>query len=276
VNRIDAKFGELRSRGEAALIPFISAGDPDLATTLKLLRALDRNGADSIELGVPFSDPMADGPTIQRASERALKGGASLSGVLEVVREFRQHSDIPLVIFGYYNPFFRYGLRRLIQEAKEAGVDGILCVDLPPEESGELKRWTSAHGLDTIYLLAPTSDVERIRLVAREGQGFIYFVSVTGVTGARSRFDNRLESLVARVRLYTSLPIGVGFGISTTKQAAWVASFADAVVVGSALIALMEREERNKEKVKQVSAFVARLKRAIRGVSKNSGSYSRS
>jgi tryptophan synthase alpha chain len=270
VNRIDAKFKELRSRGEAALIPFVSAGDPDLATTLKILRALDQNGADSIELGVPFSDPMADGPTIQRASERALKGGASLFGVLEVVREFRRHSDIPLVLFGYYNPFFHYGTRRLIQEAKAAGVDGILCVDLPPEESGELKQWTAAQGLDTIFLLAPTSDVERIKLVAREGQGFIYYVSVTGVTGARSRFEGRLERLVAQVRRYTSLPIGVGFGISTTKQAAWIASFADAVVVGSALIALMEGEERNKEKVKQASAFVARLKRAMRGAKRSS------
>ncbi len=268
MNRIDAKFAELRGRGEAALIPFISAGDPDLATTLKIMRALDQSGADSIELGVPFSDPMADGPTIQRASERALRGGTSLSDVLGVVRDFRRYSDIPLILFGYYNPFFSYGTRRLTLEAKAAGVDGILCVDLPPEESGELKRWTEAQGLNTIFLLGPTSNVERIRLVAREGQGFIYYVSVTGVTGARGRFEDRLERLVARVRRYTSLPIGVGFGVSTPAQAAWIASFADAVVVGSALINLIERQTRNQEKVKQGAAFVAHLKRAMKQAKK--------
>ncbi|MCZ6905951.1 MAG: tryptophan synthase subunit alpha [Deltaproteobacteria bacterium] len=268
MNRIDAKFAELRGRGEAALIPFITVGDPDLGTTLKIMRALDQNGADSIELGVPFSDPMADGPTIQRASERALRGGTSLSDVLGVVRDFRRYSDIPLILFGYYNPFFSYGTRRLTLAAKAAGVDGILCVDLPPEESGELKRWTEAQGLNTIFLLGPTSNVERIRLVAREGQGFIYYVSVTGVTGARGRFEDRLERLVARVRRYTSLPIGVGFGVSTPAQAAWIASFADAVVVGSALINLMERQTRNQEKVKQGAAFVAYLKRAMKQAKK--------
>lgn len=269
MNRIDERFAELRDRGEAALIPFVPAGDPDLATTLKVLRALEESGADLIELGVPFSDPMADGPTIQRASERALKGGTTLPAVLDLVRDFRRESRIPLVLFGYYNPFFRYGTKRLTRAAKAAGADGILCVDLPPEESGELKRWADAEGLDTIFLLAPTSDDERIRLVAQKGRGFIYYVSVTGVTGSRRQFEALLHNRVALVRRRTSLPIGVGFGISTPKQAAWIASFADAVVVGSALIEVMERAARNQEKVKQAGRFVAGLKRAMNKVSKD-------
>lgn len=268
MNRIDEKFSELRRRGETALIPFVTAGDPDIETTLEILRVLGRSGADCVELGVPFSDPMADGPTIQRASERALKRGASLPRILEMVREFRRRSEMPLILFGYYNPFFRYGLRRFTREARAAGVDGVLCVDLPPEESGDLRYWANAQGLDTIFLLAPTSDAERIRLVARKGQGFVYYVSVTGVTGARKRFEDHLNTQVARVRRYTSLPIGVGFGISTPQQAAWIASFADAAVVGSALIGVMEGTGQNREKVKRAGKFVARLKQAMDRVRK--------
>jgi tryptophan synthase alpha chain len=218
---------------------------------------------------------MADGPTIQRASERALKGGVTLQRVLGLVREFRRDSEMPLILFGYYNPFFRYGLRRFAREARSAGVDGILCVDLPPEESEEFKRWAEAEGLDIIFLLAPTSDRERMRLVAREGRGFVYYVSVTGVTGARKRFENHLHAQVARVRRTTSLPIGVGFGISVPEQAAWIASFADAAVVGSALIEIIEKAEPNREKVERAGRFVARLKRAMKGVSKKSYSLIR-
>jgi len=271
MNRIDEKFSALKSRGRTALITFITAGDPDLETTAKILRVLERSGADLVELGVPFSDPMADGPTIQRASERALQKGASLPRILRMVREFRRVSEIPLILFGYYNPFFRYGLKRFTREASRAGVDGILCVDLPPEESGELKRWTDARGLDTIFLLAPTSDAGRIRLVAQQGRGFVYYVSVTGVTGARRRFEDHLHAQVARVRRYTSLPVGVGFGISTPEQAAWIASFADAAVVGSALIEAMEKADQNQEKVKRAGLFVGRLKRAMNSVRKAAG-----
>jgi tryptophan synthase alpha chain len=268
MNRIDAKFIELRRRSKAALIPFVTAGDPDLATTLKIVRTLEKSGADLIELGVPFSDPMADGPTIQRASERALKGGTSLPRVLGLVRELRRQSEIPLILFGYYNPFLHYGLRRLAKAAQEAGVDGILCVDLPPEESAELKQWTDREGLDLIFLLAPTSHDERIKLVAREGRGFVYYVSVTGVTGARSRFQDHLHAQVARVRRATSLPVGVGFGVSRPRQAAWIASFAEAVVVGRALIEAIEKAPRREEKVKRAGAFVARLKRAMNDAEK--------
>lgn len=271
MNRIDEKFAALKSQGEAALIPFVTAGDPDLDATFQILRAVERGGADLIELGVPFSDPMADGPTIQRASERALSSGTTLPQILEMVRQLRRRSEIPLILFGYYNPFFRYGLKRFAHDLKAAGVDGILCVDLPPEESGELRRWTDPHGLDTIFLLAPTSDAKRIRLVSEQGQGFIYYVSVMGVTGARKRFEADLRAQVTRVRRVTRLPVGVGFGVSTPDQAAWIASFADAVVVGSALIAQIEKAKGWREKSKRAGAFVARLKRAMKRVSKKAG-----
>ena len=270
MNRIDATFAALKQRGETALIPFVEAGDPDLESTLQLLRALERNGADLIELGVPFSDPMADGPTIQRASQRALKHGTSVREILGLVRKFRRQSEIPLVLFGYYNPFFHFGTERLAQQAKEAGVDGFLCVDLPPEESRELKQGLDRAGIEQIFLLAPTSGTERVRLVAREARGFIYYVSVTGVTGARKRFVEPLEKQIARVRRATSLPVAVGFGVSTPEQAAWVGSFADGVVVGSALIHDLESARDKHERVIRAGRFVARLKRAMHAGSKKS------
>jgi tryptophan synthase alpha chain len=268
MNRIDQKFAELRKRGEAALIPFVTAGDPEIKTTLRILRALEAAGADMIELGVPFSDPMADGATIQRSSERALAGGTTLANVLGLVREFRRSSKLPIILFGYYNPFFHYGLERFVRDAKAAGVDGVLSVDLPPEESGELRRRAKKKGLHTIFLLAPTSDTARIKLAARMGRGFIYYVSVTGVTGARRALESELQAQVARIRRATSLPIGVGFGISTPAQAARIAAFADAAVVGSALIDVMERAGGNGRKVKNAGAFVARLKKAMRSAAK--------
>lgn len=274
MNRIDNKFTELKRRGEAALIPFVTAGDPEIRTTLKILHALEAAGADMIELGVPFSDPMADGATIQRASERALAGGTMLPHVLRLVREFRRKSELPIILFGYYNPFFHFGLARFAREAKAAGADGVLCVDLPPEESGELRRETDKYQLDTIFLLAPTSDIERIKLVARLGRGFIYYVAVTGVTGARRALEAELQSQVARIRRHTRLPIGVGFGVSTPEQAARIAAFADAAVVGSALIDVIERAGRNGRKAAEAGAFLARLKRGMRGARRRSVSSS--
>jgi tryptophan synthase alpha chain len=268
MNRIDTKFAELKKRGESALIPFVTAGDPNLSTTLRILRALDAGGADCIELGIPFSDPTADGPTIQRSSERALKDGLSLPRVLQLVRKFRQTSQIPIILFGYFNPFFRYGLKNFCRAAARVGADGILCVDLPPEESAELKRWTDNEGLDLIFLLSPTSGADRLRLVAQRGRGFIYYVSVTGVTGTRRALDAQLRAQVARVRRTTALPIGVGFGISTPKQAAWIASFADAAVVGSALVERIEKAQGSAEKARSAGAFVSTLKRAIKQVAK--------
>jgi tryptophan synthase alpha chain len=264
MGRIEDKFTELRERGEAALIPFVTAGDPDLGTTLEIIRALERGGADFIELGIPFSDPTADGPTIQRSSERALKHRLSLPKIFSVVREFRRHSKLPLILFGYFNPFFHYGLEGFCRAAATVGADGVLCVDLPPEESGELKQWSDAWGLDVIFLLSPTSGPDRIRQAAKQGNGFIYYVSVTGVTGARRSLDGQLRDQVARVRRSTSLPVGVGFGISTPEQAAWIAGFADAAVVGSALVQIIETANGAKQKAERAGKFVARLKSAMR------------
>ena len=263
MSRIDKTFAELKKRGEAALIPFITGGDPDLDTTLKIMRALDRGGADCIELGIPFSDPTADGPTIQRSSERALKRPVSLPAIFRLLRRFRESSQRPVVLFGYFNPFFRFGLEKFARQAAASGADGVLCVDLPPEESGELKRWTDAIGLDLIFLLSPTSGADRVELVGRASRGFVYYVSVTGVTGARRSFDDKLRAQVARVRQATSLPVGVGFGISTPEQAAWIASFADAAVVGSALVEKIEKAKGSSNKARQAGAFVARLKRSL-------------
>jgi tryptophan synthase alpha chain len=268
MSRIEKKFAELRQRGEAALIPFVTAGDPDLDTTLEILRALEKGGADCIELGIPFSDPTADGPTIQRSSERALKSGVSLRSIFRTLSAFRRSSEIPVILFGYYNPLFHYGVEEFCRQAARAGADGMLCVDLPPEESLELRGWADAAGLDLIYLLSPTSDIERIRLVGRSGRGFIYYVSVTGVTGVRRTFDDRLRSRVARVRRMTALPVGVGFGVSTPNQAAWIAKFADAVVVGSALVEIIAKAQGSAEKVRRAGAFIASLKRAMKRVRK--------
>lgn len=265
MSRIGKIFADAKARGEAALIPFITAGDPDLATTLKIMRALERSGADCIELGIPFSDPTADGPTIQRASERALKNGPiSLPAIFRLVREFRAGSAVPVVLFGYFNPIFRFGVKAFARRAAAAGADGVLCVDLPPEESGELQCWTDAAGLDLIFLLSPTSGAERLRLVARKGRGFIYYVSVTGVTGARRSLENGLRAQVERVRKVSALPVGVGFGISTPKQAAWIAGFADAAVVGSALVERIEKAKGGNAKAREAGAFIGQLKTAIR------------
>src|SRR6185369_9941646 len=184
MGRIEAKFNELKARGEAALVTFITAGDPDLATTEEVVLELERSGCDLIELGVPFSDPMADGPTIQLSSERALAAGTTLPGILDLVRRLRERTQVPIVLMGYFNPIFAYGAERFAADAAAAGVDGLLVVDLPPEEAAELKGATDERGLDLIFLLTPTSDRSRVEAVARLGSGFIYYVSVTGVTGA--------------------------------------------------------------------------------------------
>lgn len=260
--RIGRKLAELRARDEAALVPFLNHGDPEPALTLPLLYELERGGADLIELGIPFSDPMADGPVLQRSAERALAHGATLRGALDAVAEFRKRSAIPLILFGYYNPFFRYGLREIATDARAAGADGFLCIDLPPDEAGDLDRAARAEGLDVVYVLAPTSTEERVRKVVSRARGFVYFVSVTGVTGTRATLPENLESLVASVRRQTSLPVGVGFGISTPEQAARVAVFADAVIVGSAIARVIEAGPQ--DLVARVGSFVSSLKTAIR------------
>src|SRR5215471_8848900 len=262
--RIARKFLELRGCNEAALIPFIVAGDPDLATTRRLVLELEGRGADLIELGVPFSDPMADGPANQRAVARGLESGASLPAILSLVSELRQATQIPLILFGYFNPYLHYGCERLCRDAATAGIDAILTVDLPPDESGEMHKAARSSGLDPIYLLAPTTPLERSRRIAQKASGFLYYVSVAGVTGARAAVGSDVESKVNELRSVTNLPIGVGFGISTCEQAAKVASFADAVVVGSAISSLIEEHIAQGDVVSAVGNFVASMKEAIR------------
>jgi tryptophan synthase alpha chain len=262
--RIKRKFRELRARGEAALIPFVVAGDPDLDTTRRLVLELEARGADLIEIGVPFSDPTADGPANQRAIARGLGAGASLAAILSMVSDLRAQTQIPLILFGYYNPIFHYGCERLCADAARAGLDAILTVDLPPEEAAELSRPARAHGLDLIYLLAPTTPLERSRKIARVASGFLYYVSVTGVTGARAQLGADIASHMRALRSVTDLPIGVGFGISTPAHAAEVATLADAVIVGSAISLLVESHAPTGDVLAAVGSLVGAMKDAMR------------
>jgi tryptophan synthase alpha chain len=269
--RIAAKFTELRARDEAALIPYIVAGDPDLDRTRRMVLELEARGADLIELGVPFSDPMADGPANQRAAARGLAAGATIPAILSMVVELRRSTQIPLILFGYYNPIFHYGCDRLCADAARAGIDGLLVVDLPPEESRELAWPADAAGLDIIYLLAPTTPLERSRMIARSASGFLYYVSVAGVTGARANLAQDLPGNVRDLRTVTDLPIGVGFGISTPAQAREVAAFADAVVVGSAISQLIEAHAHSEGLVEIVGEFAGVLKEAMRTARQGGG-----
>jgi tryptophan synthase alpha chain len=261
LGRIADVFAALKEQDKKGLIPFITAGDPDLATTEQLLVALSQSGATLIELGVPFSDPMADGPVIQRASERALKHGFGLQEILDTAARARKQVDTPIILFSYYNPLLQFGLRRLAQAVKDAGVDGVLVTDLTPEESGEFEAELRAHGLEMIFLVAPTSTDERLRLVAEHASGFIYAVSRAGVTGTREAVSAEAEKLVNRVRQFSSLPVAVGFGISNAAQVADVHRYADAVVVGSAIVAEMERLESSPELVERTADFLTGLTR---------------
>jgi tryptophan synthase alpha chain len=266
MNRIDQTFSALRAQRAAALIPFLTAGDPDLDTTRELMRVAADSGADLLELGVPFSDPTADGPILQRAAEIGLQAGASLARVLELVADFRRESQLPIVLYGYYNPIFHYGPERFAADARRAGVDGALVVDLPPEEAGELLEWTRPADVHMILLLAPTSGPDRIRTVLRCARGFVYYVSVTGVTGVRPVQVESVRPVVERLRRATQLPIGVGFGISTPEQAAAIAGFADAAVVGSAIMRIVDTHRGSASLVGEVGGFIRRLKGGMRQV----------
>jgi len=263
-SRIATVFRQLRMRGESALIPFIFAGDPNLETTRRLVLELEARGADLIELGVPFSDPTADGPANQRAGARALAAGATLPAILAMVSELRKTTRIPLILFGYFNPILHYGCDRLCADAARAGIDGLIVVDLPPEEAAELARPARACGLDLIYLLAPTTPLERSSMIARSASGFLYYVAVLGVTGARAQLSAGLEDRVRALRGVTDLPIGVGFGISTPAQAAEIARFADAAVVGSAISLLIEQNVGSEGLIATVGEFAGALKAAMR------------
>lgn len=238
--RISNLFARKRVEGRKAFIAYLTAGDPSPAQTADLVLALERGGADLIELGVPFSDPIADGPVIQRAAERALKAGMTLPGLLRVVRKVRRTSDIPLLLFSYLNPLLRYGFEKLARDTADAGVDGVLLTDLCIEEAGEPVKRLRASGLDTVFLGAPTSTERRLKLVAEHSSGFVYLVSRTGVTGEQSSLSDAAAPLTRKMREFTDLPLAVGFGISTPAQVAEVARIADGVVVGSALVKCIE------------------------------------
>jgi tryptophan synthase alpha chain len=260
LGRIDKAFNELRREGKKGFIPFITAGDPDLAATADMLIELAQAGATVVELGVPFSDPMADGPVIQRSSERALKNDVSLRQIIELVRTVRKNIETPIILFSYFNPLLQFGLKRLAEEAKAAGVDGVLVTDLSPEEAGEFDSELRANELDMIFLIAPTSTDERLKLVAERARGFIYAVSRAGVTGVRTSVSGEAEKLVNRMRRFSSLPIAVGFGISNAAQVKDVHRYADAVVVGSAIVSEIERlQEATPELARQIGQFAKKL-----------------
>lgn len=261
--RIESKFNELTHKNKAGLVTYITAGDPSLEDTMDIILELENNGADIIELGIPFSDPMADGPAIQLASERSIKNGTTLTKVLEIVKQIREKTEIPIILFGYYNPFFAYGLKKFAEDAKMAGVDGVLVVDLPPEESEELRVHLEQNNLELIFLLAPTSTTERIELVSKYGSGFIYLVSVTGVTGERPKLEYSLDPLIKDIKSHSKLPVGIGFGVSSAEQAYSISKIADAVIVGSALVKIIEKNNKNKETLlNEMGSFVSKLSKA--------------
>lgn len=262
MSRLTQRLTALKKDNTKALVTFITAGDPDLATTEEMIHLLEDAGADIIELGVPFSDPMADGPTIQLSSERALAAGTTLTGILETVRNVRRSSSIPIILMGYLNPIHAYGYERFCRDAAAAGVDGVLLVDMPPEESDDFLLSASTHGLNVIFLLTPTSDASRIATVNRLGRGFIYYVTVTGVTGARQEISETLANELSRIKAEVALPIMAGFGISTPDQAASVAVLADGVVVGSAIVKLFQQHSGTKLRT-ELKLFVSELKQAI-------------
>ena len=263
MSRIASTFEKLKRQGKKALIPYIMAGDPDLSTTQALVLELERNGADIIELGVPFSDPLADGPVIQRASDRSLRNKTSLRAVMELVRTLRQKTQIPLVLMSYYNPIHKYGEEQFAQDAVACGVDGVIVPDLPPEEAGPLLKTSCKVGLDTIFLLAPTSTPERIRKVSEVSRGFIYYVSLTGITGAALGSLEEIKRKLQEIRRTSAKPVAVGFGISTPDQAAQVAQWADGVIVGSALVKLVESHLQDPHLVQIVGRFVRDLRQAV-------------
>jgi len=257
--RITEAFSALSTGGAKGFIPFITAGDPDLNTTEQLLIELAEADATVIELGVPFSDPMADGPVIQRASERALKHAFGLEEILALVARVRRKIKTPIILFSYFNPLLQFGVERLARESKQAGIDGILVTDLTPEEAGSFKATLKANELDMIFLVAPTSTDKRLELIAEQASGFIYAVSRAGVTGTRESVSAEAEKLVSRVRKFSTLPIAVGFGVSTRKQVVDVQRFADAVVVGSAIVQKLEQLGGSSDIPRQIGEFVRSL-----------------
>ncbi|MDT3700068.1 MAG: tryptophan synthase subunit alpha [Thermincola sp.] len=263
-NRITQKFAHLAERGEKALITFITAGDPDLETTRELVLTLEQGGADIIELGVPYSDPLADGPVIQMASQRALKSGTNLSKIFQTVADLRNQTQIPIILMTYYNPLMRYGLAKVADDAAKTGVDGFIVPDLPMEEAAEFSGLLTAQGVHLIPLVAPTSGAARIRAIAGSGDGFIYCVSQLGVTGVRTEIPENIREFMEIVRTATDKPLAVGFGISTPEQAAAISEYCDAVIVGSALVKTIGEKGKTKEMTEAALQMTGELKKPLR------------
>lgn len=265
MNRIDQRFQDLKATGTTAFIPYITAGDPTLAQTEQIVYALEEAGADVIELGVPFSDPIGDGPVNQEAALRALKHNVTLKDVIGLIKTIRAKSQVSILIFTYYNPVLAYGLEQFAADAAEAGADGVLCVDLPPEEAEGYKSALDAKDIRTVFLLSPTSTDDRIKLIAENSTGFVYYVSRLGVTGEQTALANDLEAAVANIQQHTDIPVAVGFGISTPEQAQKVAGMAQGVIVGSAIVRMIGELGESPETAAKVGAFVKSLVDATKG-----------
>ena len=262
-SKLDRTFAQLRQNGEKALIAYVMAGDPSLPITEQLVVELEQAGADIIELGVPFSDPIADGPVIQQAAERALRSGTSLRAILSMVTSLRKKTQVPLVLMAYYNNIHAFGPERFCHEAAQAGVDGLILPDMPPDEAGPLRGPAAGAGLPLIFLLAPTSTPARRTFVARQSQGFVYYVSLTGITGAKLANLDDVGKNVEKIKKVTKVPVAVGFGVATPEDAAKVAAIADGVIVGSAIVKQIAAHQQKLDMVKQVAVFVRSLKTAM-------------
>jgi tryptophan synthase alpha chain len=263
MNRIKAVFKKLKEENKKAFIAYITCGDPDLNTTSQCIKTMSANGADIIELGVPFSDPLADGPTIQAASQKALKGKVSLSRIIKMVKGIRNKIDTPLVLMTYYNPVFHYGIRSFVREAQIAGLDGIIIPDLPPEEASQLEMFSRKADIATIYFVSPTSSPQRKKIAIRHTKGFIYYVSITGVTGKRTKLPSSIKKDVKQLKKETDKPVCVGFGISNPKQAKKIASFADGIIVGSAIVEKIDKAKSKKDIDKDLSKFIKQMAKAV-------------
>ena len=251
--------------GKVSFISYVTAGDPDIKTTLDIMKSLANNGTDIIELGIPFSDPISDGPTIQKASERSLKKDINISKALNIVKEFRKEFSTPIIIFGYYNPFLRYGINNLMKDIKNVDANGILVVDLPPEESHQIQRSVNKHNLELVYLVAPTSTDFRIQTISNLSNSFIYLVSVTGVTGTRTNIDKNLMPFIKKLKRITKKPICVGFGISSTKHVNELKKKVNGIVIGSAIVKIIEKNLNDKQEItKKISNFCKKISRACR------------
>lgn len=258
ISRIEETFRELKKKNKKAFIPYIMSGDPSLERTRDTVLIFEDCGADIVELGVPFTDPVADGPIIQRSSERALEKGVTLRRIIEFIKDLRQSTRIPIVLMTYYNPVFKYGEENFVKDAKDAGIDGVIIPDLPPDEAESFIKPSRKASLDTIFLLAPTSTPDRIKKVAKASSGFIYYVSITGITGGRLLLDETIEVSIKEIRKYTDKPIAVGFGVSTPQEASAVAGISDGVIVGSAIV------KRLNESPEELKSYLTSLREAIK------------